>query len=352
MATYHILIIDDKTETRKWLSALVDGMNLDTLVVAVPSGEEALLEFLSTRFDLVITDFALPGMDGLKLLKKAKGKFPGLQGILIVEENDVRVGYDQDGGTVDVTISEPVKSVDLIGAVARCLGVEGMNFSLDAEIGDSRTPVETISERLTRLHQAVSAKTSLLFDNSGSILARVGNLPEESRDELLLHPVIDSFCVGMKVSRFLQVATPFTFQFFSGSTQDLILTQVGEVTALLVILEPINLNLELSDIVLTINEGVDDIRRLLFILGIDQEQRVESSLRQVDIEEMVDDTELKEEAPRIEAVFQEGISKPLGSNDLDAFWNGIAQEETPDEGGKPDMLTYEQALQLGLTPDD
>lgn len=60
-----VLIVDDDPDTRQMLTELFEGEKLET--VAVGSGEEALEEVQSKRFDLFLIDIMLPGKHGAEV---------------------------------------------------------------------------------------------------------------------------------------------------------------------------------------------------------------------------------------------------------------------------------------------
>ena len=54
------------------LKSGVETLGSDFSVVAVPSGEEAVLEIAMQRFDLLVTDVRLPGISGLEVLRRVR----------------------------------------------------------------------------------------------------------------------------------------------------------------------------------------------------------------------------------------------------------------------------------------
>ncbi len=68
-----LLIVDDEKEMRTVLSMFLaeDG---GFIVDAVGSGEEALQMHDSAPYDIVVTDLNMPGMTGIELIKKIKGR--------------------------------------------------------------------------------------------------------------------------------------------------------------------------------------------------------------------------------------------------------------------------------------
>ena len=68
---YRVLIIDDEDYVRDLLVRNIHSSDLDAEVVAVAGdGREGLKEALSKKPDIVITDIAMPFMNGLELIKE------------------------------------------------------------------------------------------------------------------------------------------------------------------------------------------------------------------------------------------------------------------------------------------
>lgn len=73
-----ILIVDDEKDQLKALDLSLRSNGYET--ETAESAEKALnvLHRQSESVDLVITDFVMPGMNGLQLLRKIKQKYPSL----------------------------------------------------------------------------------------------------------------------------------------------------------------------------------------------------------------------------------------------------------------------------------
>ena len=77
----NILIVDDDPAARESIRLLL-GIDRHTVTEAA-NGEEALQLFQTSRFDLVITDYLMPGMLGDELAQSIRSLAPG-QPILMV----------------------------------------------------------------------------------------------------------------------------------------------------------------------------------------------------------------------------------------------------------------------------
>ena len=97
-----ILIVDDEeTLTFSLYQAFIKAP-YDCEVVTASSGEEAIEKLESGNFDLVITDIAMPGIDGLELLSIIKSKTPETKVVIITaygtderEEKAYKIGADK-----------------------------------------------------------------------------------------------------------------------------------------------------------------------------------------------------------------------------------------------------------------
>jgi CheY-like chemotaxis protein len=76
-----ILVVDDEPMLSKAIGMMLalDGHEVETAT----NGEEALAAFQMRRFDLVVTDYAMPGMSGDKLAAAIKALAPNQPIILI-----------------------------------------------------------------------------------------------------------------------------------------------------------------------------------------------------------------------------------------------------------------------------
>jgi DNA-binding NtrC family response regulator len=67
-----ILVVDDQDSMRVLLQDMLEVIGYD--VVLAEGGEQALSILEGERFDLVLTDLNMPGMDGTALLRAVKAK--------------------------------------------------------------------------------------------------------------------------------------------------------------------------------------------------------------------------------------------------------------------------------------
>jgi len=71
-----ILLVDDDVGVRTLLADMLEM--LDHQVEMAATGEEALTLLATRSYDVVLTDFQLPGMDGAELYRRIEGQWPHL----------------------------------------------------------------------------------------------------------------------------------------------------------------------------------------------------------------------------------------------------------------------------------
>ncbi len=78
-----LLIVDDEEALTFSLYQIFINIPLECEVLTASSGEEALEKIENNRFDIVITDIAMPGINGLDLLSMIKAREPQTKVIVI-----------------------------------------------------------------------------------------------------------------------------------------------------------------------------------------------------------------------------------------------------------------------------
>lgn len=81
MSDFRILLIDDEPTQIKSIQSFLNRRKFITATAS--SGKEGLLEMEKNHYDLVITDFRMPDISGLEVVKKVKEYNPDIQVIVI-----------------------------------------------------------------------------------------------------------------------------------------------------------------------------------------------------------------------------------------------------------------------------
>ena len=115
-----VLLVDDDEHARRATKRVLAQLGLDP--VDVPSGTRAL-ELLESnqKFDLVLSDLSMPGMDGGVLVQRVKGQWPDLPVAIITGDvRDTRRIELLSAGVCEV-LHKPFEREELGALVARAL---------------------------------------------------------------------------------------------------------------------------------------------------------------------------------------------------------------------------------------
>jgi len=120
MAAGRVLIVDDERFFRDLFQEMLTARGHQVRVAA--SGEEALRLLAGDRFDLLLTDLVMPGVDGIALVREARARDPELEAVAITGQDDVRLAVQaMKAGCADF-LSKPVDRGELVEVVERTLG--------------------------------------------------------------------------------------------------------------------------------------------------------------------------------------------------------------------------------------
>jgi len=120
MLPRHILIVEDDAVARELLRETLTGKGYK--VTLASDGVDALARIREDSFDLVITDFAMPGLDGLALLTKVKRVMPQMRVILLTASiNEGLINEAVRRGASGVA-SKPIGSGEILRMVACAFG--------------------------------------------------------------------------------------------------------------------------------------------------------------------------------------------------------------------------------------
>ena len=107
----HVLLVDDEPQLRELLE---EFLKIDQHVVETAGdGNEALEKFRAGKFDLVITDQAMPGINGDQLAAAIKRQSPAMPVILLTGFGAFLKAEGKKPAGVDLILSKPVSLNDL-----------------------------------------------------------------------------------------------------------------------------------------------------------------------------------------------------------------------------------------------
>jgi two-component system OmpR family response regulator len=87
-----VLIVDDEPEYLEVMAERLAGRGF--VVDQAQNGNQALEKIDEAKYDVIVLDFMMPGMDGLETLKRIRAQKPDLQVILLTGHATVKSGVE------------------------------------------------------------------------------------------------------------------------------------------------------------------------------------------------------------------------------------------------------------------
>jgi diguanylate cyclase (GGDEF)-like protein len=117
--TRRILVVDDEPQARDVLSEMLDALGFETGTAA--DSQEAIGKLRHESFDLVLTDFFMPGMNGLELVREIKTMIPDMPVLVITAHSSVQTAVESVRAGAFDYIEKPVSLDALQMRVQRAL---------------------------------------------------------------------------------------------------------------------------------------------------------------------------------------------------------------------------------------
>ncbi|MBS2029996.1 MAG: response regulator [Deltaproteobacteria bacterium] len=131
-----ILVVDDDPALLETTAAL---LSLDYDVSLASSGEEALKLFESAPFDVICTDFRMPGMDGLELLQRARAMRADVWGVVITGYREFTKSRPDDRNNFSL-LFKPYDPAQLLDTLRQAVRVTEIRRSTAAASASARRP--------------------------------------------------------------------------------------------------------------------------------------------------------------------------------------------------------------------
>jgi DNA-binding NtrC family response regulator len=159
-----VLIVDDEKITAFYLKDLLGAAGYD--VHLAQNGEEALELLARRRFNLVITDLVMPGIDGFALVKRVKQAQPDLPVFILTAHGSYDVARKAQTIGADDYLLKPVNPDQLHSAMGKALErtwMKGKGGGL-SKLGDvplAQNPIIGASEPMQEVFRLIEkARTS------------------------------------------------------------------------------------------------------------------------------------------------------------------------------------------------
>ena len=169
-----ILVVDDEESILAVLKNSLKKLGQEYQVITVTSGQAALEQIKQRHFDLVITDYKMPGLDGLQLLEKIRLEQPDMQAILMTAYGNSSVEAEASRLNVYRFLSKPVE-IDAFRQIVK-EAIDPAGSYQGGFLVLSEDDYHKLNEVLQQLKMEVGARCVFLTDGEGRSIARIGQV--------------------------------------------------------------------------------------------------------------------------------------------------------------------------------
>jgi PAS domain S-box-containing protein len=166
-----ILLVDDDEMVRQALgdALIAEGYDITT----AESGEEAIVRLHDGRFDLVITDLRMEGVDGIRIAEEAKRIDSLIAVIIVTGHGDMDTAVKALRLGADDYLIKPCNIDELLFRISRCFEKHGFleqlqikNQKLEKEIMKRQQSEEALRQSEKRFRLALDATSDGVWDRN------------------------------------------------------------------------------------------------------------------------------------------------------------------------------------------
>lgn len=234
-----VLVVDDDPVVRESLQRLLGkrGYAVETAGTA----EEALLLLEQKLFALVITDWQMPGMDGLALLRRVKERLPHTPVVMITAYGSTETVIQALRGGVSDFVLKPYRPEELLQIVEREVARHrqavpaGLSSGIGARL--SREQLDELDILLAQLRLEVGARCVLLVEGNGYVIVTKGYI-EDINVSALAALVAGDFAAASGIAALLGEDGSFRLNYHEGERYSAYSAQVTPEVFLVIIFGP------------------------------------------------------------------------------------------------------------------
>ena len=193
--THRILLVDDEPGVLHALKRLLmltpctfDGQQFRLQVDCYTNPENALKAVASKTYELVVSDFRMPGMDGVQFLKAVREIQPQAVRFILSGYTDLQglIGAINDA-QISRFVSKPWNDYELVSAIGQALAYRALQVETERLADEARVKQKLVSAEEVALKQLEAEEpgiTRVCWGEDGSVILD----PDLQAEYERLHP--------------------------------------------------------------------------------------------------------------------------------------------------------------------
>lgn len=225
MGKKRILIVDDEETVLTILKSSLHALGSDYQVTTATNGKDALEQIRKGTFDLIVTDYLMPEMDGLELTAAARAIQPDTRVVMITAYGSTQIEVEAHRLRVYRYLNKPLDITAFRQVIRDALNAPP--FEVMGGAAFSEETYQEINRCLDDLLLETSSRCVFLGDCSGSVVARAGEL-NESHISTFLAFLRGSVANAVEAHRVLNSSADAThLVFVAGDQRNLFILNIG-----------------------------------------------------------------------------------------------------------------------------
>jgi YesN/AraC family two-component response regulator len=144
-----ILIVEDEPDIRDALKDLLQASLRDVDVHTADNGQDALRILSTLRPHVIISDFKMPGMDGLQFLEASRALLPDAPKVLMTAYPDMDVAIKAINDThIENFFQKPLDPTQVVAKLDRILQMQEAKWERERALSRS---IEALKQRLAEV---------------------------------------------------------------------------------------------------------------------------------------------------------------------------------------------------------
>jgi len=213
MSGKHILIVDDDKFILTFLEHTLKKFAPDYKITTVLNGPEALEQLQITTFDLVITDYLMPGISGVDLANAVRHMMPETAIVLMTAYATDQLNHTIELMHVDGYIRKPLNLSQIRNVIRKIVG--DINTKPTAKSLDTNELNREIYQNLEKLYNNIGARFVVLVNAGGYAVQYVGPVEQDEVDQTVLL-VAANFQTAQKLTTMVDNHPHYKSSTFSG----------------------------------------------------------------------------------------------------------------------------------------
>lgn len=237
MEDIRILVVDDQADIGRFLKMVIDQIDKSYHTDLALDAFEAMDFLREAPFDLVITDYMMPDMDGLELLESIRNLSPDTQVVIISALPSDIVKPLIDKANVEFFIPKPFTTQHIHQVVSQALAkaeeIRRQQHSSYLTIS-SKFDNSVLNKQLTNLLHNTNALSCFLVNSTGHLVAQAGD-NRQTPISALASLIAANATAAMRISTLLNNPTPFQTTIYESSVHNVAVYMVEDGMFLVVV---------------------------------------------------------------------------------------------------------------------